>query len=330
MRLFASFLSLGVLAGTSAWTTSGNSNTHRSQSVAMGMGSRAAEKATSRQKWAEGRGMTDSKGNAPTPELSSSGFCTIIGGGRIGSLLEKGGESLLLKRGDSIPSENEGTPILIATRNDSLEKIIDECPENRLKDLVFLQNGYLDEYLAKKGLSDNTQALLYLSVPSLGAEPVDGITRVNPEGLTAATGIHAQAFADRLAALGLKCNVVTPDAYKPAMFEKLIWITTYMLVGTAKQCKSVGQAGREHADLVQTVVNELLAAVAKKEGITFPEGAMDRLAAYTDVVTDFPCAVKEFEWRNQYFYKLGDDACPTHNQLLRECKEKGFLSFDLP
>ncbi len=105
-----------------------------------------------------------------------------------------------------------------------------------------------------------------------------------------------------------------------------------MLVGTAKECASVGQAGSDHSELVETVVTELLAAVSAKEGIEFPDGdgVMARLAAYTDVVADFPCGVKEFEWRNEYFYKLGDEACPTHNGLLRECKEKGFLGFDLP
>ena len=102
-----------------------------------------------------------------------------------------------------------------------------------------------------------------------------------------------------------------------------------MLVGTAKECKSVGEAGTEHKELVEKVINELLAATAAKEGIEFPDGAVERLGAYTDVVADFPCAVKEFEWRNEYFYKLGDEACPTHNELLRECKEKGFLGFDL-
>ena len=81
---------------------------------------------------------------------------------------------------------------------------------------------------------------------------------------------------------------------------------------------------------MEKVVNELLAAVTAKEGISFEPGPMARLAAYTDVVADFPCAVKEFEWRNQYFYDLGDEACPTHNALLRECKEKGFLGFNLP
>lgn len=103
-----------------------------------------------------------------------------------------------------------------------------------------------------------------------------------------------------------------------------------MLVGTAKECSSVGQAGTDHKDLVEQVISELLAAVSAKEGIAFKDGAIERLASYTDVVTDFPCAVKEFEWRNQYFYNLGDEACPTHNGLLRECKEKGKIDFELP
>ncbi len=324
MRLFTALLSLATLTSTTAWTTAARNTNIRKHTTALGMGSRAAVKAQSRQAWAESKGMVEGGDDA------SSGFCTVIGGGRIGSLLEKGGETLLLKRGDSIPEDNEGTPILIATRNDSLDAIIENCPDNRKQDLMFLQNGYLDGFLEEKGLADNSQALLYLSVASMEAEAVDGITSVNPEGLTAATGIHAQAFADRLASLGLKCNVVSVDEYKPAMFEKLIWISTYMLVGTAKECKSVGQAGADHGDVVESVVGELLAAVAEKEGIAFPDGAMERLAAYTDVVADFPCAVKEFEWRNEYFYKLGDEACPIHNGLLRECQEKGFLGFELP
>mmetsp|Transcript_3060 Transcript_3060/g.4309 ORF Transcript_3060/g.4309 Transcript_3060/m.4309 type:complete len:190 (+) Transcript_3060:645-1214(+) len=169
---------------------------------------------------------------------------------------------------------------------------------------------------------------LYLVIPYFIYE--DGITSVNPEGLTAVTGVHAEAFANRLLALNLKCNVVNNEDYRPAMFEKLIWICTYMLVGSAKECTSVGQAGADHSDIVKKLVEELKAAVTSNEGIVFPDGTMDRLAAYTDVVKDFPCAVKEFKWRNEYFYNMGDDACPLHNRLLKECKEKSLLGFNLP
>jgi len=255
----------------------------------------------------------------------------VIGGGRIGSLISN--DAKLLGRQDSIAESidaNGEGPIFIATRNDVLGSIVDDCPPSRRKDLVFLQNGYLDNFLESKGLLSNTQALLYLSVPAKGVEPVDGITSKNPEGLTAATGIHAQALSDRLGAIGLKCRVVSPEEYRPAMFEKMIWIATYMLVGTAKDCASVGQAGADHKDLVEDIISELVAAVSAKEGITFPEGSIERLAAYTDVVADFPCGVKEFEWRNQYFYDLGDEACPKHNGLLKECAAAGKLGFELP
>lgn len=109
-----------------------------------------------------------------------------------------------------------------------------------------------------------------------------------------------------------------------------------MLVGTAKGCKSVGQAGNEYNGLVTEVIVELMNAIEQIEKVIFPDGTIPRLAAYTDVVTDFPCAVKEFQWRNQYFYNLksGDNAsvaaCPIHNELLQECQTKGYLSFDLP
>lgn len=102
-----------------------------------------------------------------------------------------------------------------------------------------------------------------------------------------------------------------------------------MLVGTAKKCKSVGEAGKDYSELVQQIITELCNAVSKNEGIIFQDGTIERLAAYTDVVTDFPCAVKEFEWRNKYFYNLGNDLCPIHNSLLKECEDNNLLSFKL-
>jgi len=313
-------LSLGIL-----WFTTALANGYTfapGKRAFISMGSKSATKGTSRTAWFESRGD-----GVKIP----SACVTVIGGGRIGNMLiDKGGpDDILLKRGDTISADGSG-PIFIATRNDSLQGIFDECPENRRKDLVFLQNGFLDNFLSKNGLDDNTQCLLFVAVKALGADPIDGITSVNPEGLTSATGEYAEALQETLFSVGMKCNVLTSEDYRPAMFEKLIWISTYMLVGTAKESKSVGEAGSEHGELVEKVVNELVAAVSAEEGISFKPATMERLAAYTDVVSNFPCAVKEFEWRNQYFFDLGDEACPTHNSLLRECAEKGSLPFELP
>jgi len=184
------------------------------------MGSRAASNWENKQAWLEQRGG-EFAGGTTSKSPGSLKKAEIIGAGRIGSLLAEAGECSVLGRDDAIDPDADG-PILIATRNDALDGIIEKCPESRRKDLVFLQNGYLDDFLESKGLLDNTQCLLYLSVTAKGVNPVDGITAVNPEGLTAATGLHAQALADRLAALNLKCNVVTPEQYRPAMFEKLM------------------------------------------------------------------------------------------------------------
>jgi hypothetical protein len=201
---------------TQAWVSDKSiASITRSQNFALSA-SRAASKNENKQRWLQQRGL-----GAESTMHSSMGPAEIIGGGRIGSLLAEAGDCVLLGREDKIDPNGSG-PILIATRNDALEGIVDNCPENRKKDLVFLQNGYLDNFLTSKGLLDNTQALLYFSVTAKGVEPVDGVTTVNPEGLTAVTGLHSKAFADRLASLNLKCNVVTPEQYRPAMFEKLV------------------------------------------------------------------------------------------------------------
>jgi hypothetical protein len=148
----------------------------------------------------------------------------IMGAGRIGELLASAGACTVLRRGDAIDPTLIGCPVIIATRNDALEGIVAACPPERRADLVFVQNGYLDSFLEKHGLSDNTQALLYLSVPAKGVAPVDGVTRVNPNGLTAATGVHAAALAKRWAAVGMKCHVISSRDYRPAMFEKLMYV----------------------------------------------------------------------------------------------------------
>ena len=51
------------------------------------------------------------------------------------------------------------------------------------------------------------QVLVYFAVAKLGDAPLDGVTDVNPEGLTAATGKWAPAVAARLHSAGLSCKV---------------------------------------------------------------------------------------------------------------------------
>ena len=249
----------------------------------------------------------------------------IVGGGRIGSLLASLGESTMMTRsGWPADAPTEG-PIYVCVRNDALDAVIDATPIERRQDLVFLQNGMLEPYLKKKGLETASQALVYFAVAKLGDPPTDGVTDVNPEGLTTATGKWAPAFQARLAKAGLKCHVKQGTAFKSAMMEKLIWICAFMLIGTVHGC-TVGEVVEKHETEFDALAVELADAGGKAIGVDLDRypGFLDRLKAYARAVSHFPCAVKENPWRNGFFYQLTLDAidsgkpdpCPLHTALL--------------
>jgi hypothetical protein len=109
------------------------------------------------------------------------------------------------------------------------------------------------------------------------------------------------------------------------MFEKLIWICAYMLVGQKHGC-TVGEVEQQHAEEVCSLVRELRDGAARIEGVHFKEGTEERLQAYSRSVAHFPTAVKEFKWRNGYFHTLSEEALrsgnadpfPQHTRLLEE------------
>ena len=126
-----------------------------------------------------------------------------------------------------------------------------------------MQNGMLGAFLEKNELADATQVLLYLAVAKFGEKPTDGITELNPDGLTAATGKWASTFATRLRNGGLKCRDLAGDAYTEAMLEKHVWICAFMLVGALNGGITVGEVvllekSTEHSILHE---NQVLAAV---------------------------------------------------------------------
>jgi len=251
----------------------------------------------------------------------------IVGAGRVGQALEKmgGGRDIVIRRGETVPEDSTG-PIFVCTRNDVLAAIVDATPASRREDLVFIQNGMLEPWLASKGLSAATQVLVYFAVAKLGEDPLDGKTDTNPEGLSAATGKWAAATAARLHSAGLSCQVLDGEEFKKPMLEKLIWICAFMLVGARHPGATVGVVEKEHRKEVVEIINELAGAAAVEMGIEFDDGIVDRLCAYARSVAHFPTAVKEFEWRNGWFYEISKralesgkkDPCPLHTAWLTE------------
>ncbi|KAI3777716.1 hypothetical protein L1987_47518 [Smallanthus sonchifolius] len=251
----------------------------------------------------------------------------IVGGGRVGkALLEMGGgEDLLVKRGEPVPIDFPG-PILVCTRNDDLDAVLECTPQSRWSDLVFFQNGMLEPWFQSKGLGDADQVLAYFAVSKLGEPPVDGITDTNPEGLTAAFGKWGSAVADRLHAGGLSCKILEKEPFQKQMLEKLIWICAFMLVGARYPGATVGDVEKDKRFEVVSLIGELATAAMAEKGIDFEVGIELRLLAYARAVSHFPTAVKEFKWRNGWFYSLSEkaiaqgkpDPCRLHTAWLKE------------
>ncbi|KAI3929754.1 hypothetical protein MKX01_025922 [Papaver californicum] len=178
----------------------------------------------------------------------------IVGGGCVGKALQSmgNGNDLLIKMGESIPLDFSG-PILVCTRNDDLEAVLQSTLN------LDGTNGMLEPWLQSKGLSDADQVLAYFGVSKLGEPPIDGKTDTNPEGLTAAYGKWGSAVASRLQAGGLSC--------KKQMLEKLIWICSFMLVGALHPGATLSK-----------LILELAAAAADEKGLVFEDAMEDRLS----------------------------------------------------
>ncbi|ONK70493.1 uncharacterized protein A4U43_C05F34280 [Asparagus officinalis] len=237
------------------------------------------------------------------------------------------GRVVLVGRGQPVPSDFYG-PILVCTRNDDLEAVLESTPASRWNDLVFFQNGMLDPWLQSKGLNDANQVLAYFAISKLGEPPIDGKTDTDPEGLTAAFGKWASAVAARLHSGGLSCKVLEKEAFQKQMLEKLIWISAFMLVGARHPGATVGVVEKDYRFEVASLITELASAAAAEKGIKFDDGMEERLCAYARAVAHFPTAVKEFKWRNGWFYSLTEkalaegkpDPCPLHTEWLKELK----------
>ncbi|KAK8450826.1 hypothetical protein SEVIR_6G108466v4 [Setaria viridis] len=247
----------------------------------------------------------------------------VVGGGRVGqALLSMGppGRDVLVGRGEKVPDDAPG-PILVCTRNDDLDAVLESTPKSRWRDLVFFQNGMLDPWFESKGLVDANQVLAYFAVSKLGEPPVDGITDTNPDGLTAAFGSWAPAVAARLQNGGLTCKVLEKEAFQKQMLEKLIWISAFMLVGARHPGATVGVVEKDYRAEVASLIAELASAAAAERGLTFDEGIEERLCAYSRAVAHFPTAVKE----DLLFMDLSSNTFSGNVQM---SKDSNYLSLE--
>lgn len=69
---------------------------------------------------------------APSVVTTRVAPAVIVGGGRVGKALQGmgDGQDILLRRGDSVPIDFQG-PILVCTRNDDLDSVLNSTPLSR-------------------------------------------------------------------------------------------------------------------------------------------------------------------------------------------------------
>lgn len=79
---------------------------------------------------------------------------------------------------------------------------------------------------------------------------------------------------------------------------------------------------------VAQLIGEMTSGLTKVQAVQFDDKdvVVERLCAYARSVAHFPTAVKEFEWRNGFFYTISQgelaagkaDPFPTHTAWLKE------------
>ena len=222
---------------------------------------------------------------------------TIIGGGRIGTML-----SNLSKYSDySVRVLHRGEqdlladgPIIVCTRNDDLDGVMEWIPSERTSDLIFVQNGMLTSWFETHDLTTMTTALLYVAVGSVGSDPVDGQR-------TVVTGPNAQVFQTLMETLGLQCRCISETEFNVEMVEKFLWNCIFGILCSVYQL-SVGQIVESHrvelSDLTQELLwvcmTQLKFSMTKDERTSLEE----RLCAYSMSIYEYRGAVKEWPWRN--------------------------------
>jgi len=240
----------------------------------------------------------------------------IVGQGRVGQavgarLAAIGRRGAVLTRQDGALAEQGDAPVLVCSRNDDLDAVLERVPATRRDDLVFVQNGMLRPWLRARDLGEVTRGLLFFAVPTRGDDAQPG---PDPSPFS---GPRAAEVVDALEHAGIPARVVPESAFRALELEKLVWNCAFGLLCEALDV-TVGEACDAHMDTTVAVCTELVVAGASALAIAVDVDAMtERLLAYSRSIAAYRGAVKEWPWRNGWFAGLGVDL-PLHTELLRQ------------
>lgn len=282
-------------------------------------------------------------------EESEDGPSIIVGDGKIGTMLLDFGarnshDDVIVRRGDVIPADHPG-PVYVCTPVSELEQVIDDCPEAKKEDLVFLQDGMLEPIFQRKGIYGPTQAALWMACMRKGGRPADGRTPDAPEGLTTVSGKWAGALSMRLSTGNLACSVKLDRDGRRSTLEKLVFVSAYNLVGQCFGGLTVGEVAKQYPQEVGMLSRELASFIRYTLSVSLFSGLDDRLAEYAAKMEFLPTSFDDFQFRNGYFYRYTKmagtrttpagvkievpDTTPVHTELLMYARDEGLLSQSL-
>lgn len=244
----------------------------------------------------------------------------IIGQGRVGQGLSRRAERngvphhvVSREKGWEAVEPDGAGPILVCTNAGDIDAVVAKTPKARRDDLVFIQNGMIDDALKQLMCAENTRGLLYFAASHRGAE-------IEPGGDSIFTGPHADSMANWFHAIELGAESVTREEFSNEMASKLIWNCTFGLLCDVHDA-TVGALVTGRRAEVDALIAELCSVANGVIGTTLRPGPVSEdLCAYSLSIANYQGALKQWVWRNGWFVEAAQSAgvdTPLHQMLLR-------------
>ena len=120
--------------------------------------------------------------------------------------------------------------------------------------------------------------------------------------------------------LGLQCAAISKSQFLFEMLEKLLWNCVFGLLCQVHGL-SVGEVVEQHRTQVASLSLELLRVACENMRLDLPntderDALVDRLCDYSKSIPDYKGAVKEWKWRNGWFWDRQQDLNSVHATLL--------------
>ena len=222
----------------------------------------------------------------------------IVGKGRVGTGLSLLDEKIKLLGREAELTELKGLSeddlVFLCTRNDSLDHLFQQIPSETHKNIVLVQNGMLSPFVSSLKHSIAGRAILYFAVSKKGEKPLPG-------GDTLVNGSQSKLISDFFSGLDIPNKLVSDEELEKVEMEKLLWNSVMGLFGDVYDEDVASTLNRWPE--VENVLDELLPMIEEDTGLSFDKkGLYHSLKNYSQEVSHFSARIKEWDWRNEWFF----------------------------